>query len=65
MYSLSIMVYAIVNKAGEVVNTIEYDEKSDYNPGKGLKLVKIPEGKAVSIGWVYKDKKFQAPKSAE
>ena len=33
--------YAVIDQNNNVVNVIEYDGKSDYNPGKGLKLVKV------------------------
>ena len=51
------MRYALVNKKGKVINVIEYDGKSKYDPGKDLKLVK---GEKASMGDTYSKGKFKS-----
>lgn len=49
---------------GSVENVILWDGLSDYDPGPGRELVKIPqEEQSVAEGWVYTEgKKFEPPK---
>lgn len=41
------MIYALINKKNIIVNTIVYDNKSNYEPPKGLKLVEIVGNKNI------------------
>lgn len=42
------MRYAVIDKTGTVVNIIEYDGKSQYDPGPGLSLRKATLNDSIS-----------------
>lgn len=48
------MVYAVLDAAGMVVNTVAWDGKTEWQPPEGCKAVKCPEG--VGRGWSKKGK---------
>ena len=52
-------IYAVVQN-GLVVNVIEWDGITDYDPGEGLELV-LAEGRGVSIGYAWNGENFIAP----
>lgn len=52
---------AIVDSNKEVVNLIEYDPESDYEPEEHLSLVPIEGGVEVGIGWWFSNGGFTAP----
>lgn len=49
-------IYAVV-KNGSVVNVIEWDGATDYNPGKGFELI-LADGKEVSKGYKWNGENF-------
>lgn len=52
-------IYAIVTD-GKVVNTIQWDGASEYNPDSG-DLVVIPEEVNAGVGWLYVNDSFIPP----
>jgi hypothetical protein len=54
------MIYAVVSNSA-VVNLIEYDGQSPFDPGPGCALVAVPDDLRVSTGWTYDGSAFHAP----
>ena len=54
------MNYAIVNAAGDVINTIVWNG-SNWQPPAGTTAIQIPVGVEAGIGWSYVDGDFIAP----
>jgi hypothetical protein len=54
------MTYAIIQN-GVVVNTIEWDGVTPWQPPAGTTSVQIPDGAYVGIGSTYDGKTFSAP----
>ena len=44
-------IYLQLNTDGVVVNAIQYDGKSKYNPGEGIRIVEWDEDSRPWIGW--------------
>ena len=59
IYGENMSIYAVVQN-GLVVNVIEWDGITDYDPGEGLELV-LAEGRGVSIGYAWNGENFIAP----
>lgn len=56
MSTHNMSIYAVV-KNGSVVNVIEWDGATDYNPGKGFELI-LADGEEVSIGYEWNGENF-------
>lgn len=56
------MRYALI-KESKVVNIVEWDGETEYQPDGDLVLVPPPaeDGSTVAIGWRYADGAFAAP----
>jgi len=54
------MTYAIVQN-GTVINTIEWDGLSAWQPPSGTSVVQIPDGAYVGIGSTYSNGVFGEP----
>ena len=54
------MTYAIVEN-GVVINTIEWDGQTVWNPPQGRSVVPIPDGAYVGIGSTYANGVFGEP----
>ncbi|SEK02602.1 hypothetical protein [Paraburkholderia tropica] len=54
------MIYAIVEN-GLVVNTVEWDGVSSWQPPSGSAAVQVPTGTYVGIGSTYSNGVFGAP----
>lgn len=46
--------YAVTDKDGNIVNVIEWDGESEYNPGQDLELVEVPEKAPAEPGGKFK-----------
>lgn len=51
--------YALIDAAGNVINTILWDSTTPYTPPDGLTVVANPSG--AGIGWTYVNGIFNAP----
>lgn len=52
-------IYAVV-KNSFVINVIEWDGMTEYNPGDSLELI-LADGKTVAIGYTWSGENFTAP----
>lgn len=52
---------AVLHDGTTVVNVIEYDPASDYEPGEDLTLVELEEDSVVGPGWVVAGDSFAPP----
>lgn len=50
--------YAIIDKAGEVINSVEWDGSPYWTPPEGCKAVAHPQA---CKGWKYNGKEFVPP----
>lgn len=58
----TVKTYAAVNtNSGRVENTLLWDGEAEFNPGDYLKLIELPSGSYVSIGYSYVNGEFIAP----
>lgn len=55
---------AALVRTGEVINVITLDG-SEYDPGKGIEIVKLGKTQFVDIGWTYDGEKFAPPEVSE
>ncbi len=56
--------YAII-KSGTVVNIVEWDGVTEWEPGEGVSAIKVKNGVSVEIGYTYDGSKFIAPPEPE
>lgn len=54
-------IYAIVDSSDLCINTCIWDGVSEWTPPDGCRVVQIPEGTRVGIGWSCVDGQFIAP----
>jgi len=59
------MKYALINADGLVVNGIVWDGETEFDPGEGLTVVKIPDDVRAGPGWTYDGTNWTAPPPAE
>lgn len=57
-------IYAVIDKEGNVINTILWDGKKEWTPPEGTTVVDISNISA-GIGWNYKNGKFTRPPAPE
>jgi len=55
------MRYALVDADGLVVNAIAWDGVTEFDPGEGITVVKIPDGVGAGPGWTYDGTNWTAP----
>ena len=59
------MKYALINADGLVVNAIVWDGETEFDPGDGITVVKIPDGIGAGPGWTYDGTNWTAPPDPE
>lgn len=57
---MDVSIYAVID-AGSVVNMVLWDGQTQFDPGEGLSLIKVPAGTDVDIGWTWSGSSFAAP----
>ena len=53
--------YAIIDSTNTVVNIINWDGKSPWQPEAGYQAIKFAPDQFVDIGWLYVDGNFVPP----
>lgn len=54
-------IYAIIDNENRAKNFILYDGVSDFDPGEGMRLVKLPENPRYGFEWIWDGEKFLDP----
>lgn len=57
------MKYALINADGLIVNSIIWDGETEFDPGEGIMVVKIPDGTRAGRGWTYDGTNWTPPPS--
>jgi hypothetical protein len=57
--------YTHINTDGLVVNVSLWDGVTEYDPGKEISLVKVPDDLPCGPGWSYVDGEFIPPAEPE
>ena len=54
-------IFAVVSNQNEVINTVVWNEDTNWTPPPGCTVIEILDGSTAGVGWTYIDGQFIPP----